>query len=421
MFHRSSFATYEFLFKSVSARRGSGRFSVSQQYASRENRCTRVVNSLATIALRISVVFFIAIFSASNIVAQNTEERADFAQEFRLGIIQSLTGQDAETGERVRRAIELAVSELSTEDFHIRLFVEDDRSDPAQALQAFKRLTNERVQAVVGATWSETTKAIVPLATQARIPLLNTTLFPESLTASPYVFAVSLASAELIRPAEEYLDSTRPKSVVIVKSRDRWGEAQQKSVSELLATRKIAIAGTFDAPQESPTAWTELVARIKKTKADTVFVLLKRADAVQFLHEARTSHLKSGVFGSYPFFDVWRDQSERVYLNGSCFSYPFEQLEREQDFVKRFQARFGEEPLIFADASYDAVSLLKAGAQSAVAAPLHEVLKTVTLDGIAGQYQFSPKLQFSIGSSSLVCIVNKAPIVLRGKIRKYLK
>jgi branched-chain amino acid transport system substrate-binding protein len=109
------------------------------------------------------------------------------ADEIRIGILTPLTGAGSPYGPGMQKAIVMAVDEINQtggiNGKKIRLFTEDDQTDPEAAVRAAKKLIEvNKVIAIIG-TWSSgVTMAVAPLAINANVILMNTSGAPELTT-----------------------------------------------------------------------------------------------------------------------------------------------------------------------------------------------------------------------------------------------
>ena len=79
----------------------------------------------------------------------------------------SLLGQDARTG------LEIAQHHYGQQQPQLKLVIEDTGSDEASATQAFRRLINNRVVAILGPSLSQQGFAVMPMAERAGIPVIG--------------------------------------------------------------------------------------------------------------------------------------------------------------------------------------------------------------------------------------------------------
>jgi branched-chain amino acid transport system substrate-binding protein len=122
------------------------------------------------------------------------------AAPIRIGLIASLTGNDAPLGSETRQAVELAVDQLNAEGGvlgrKVEILVKDDRTLSDEAVRGFNDIKGGEVTAVIGPALSNAALAVEPLTQQEGIPYLSLSPAAEQLQPiRPYVFvAPALAS-----------------------------------------------------------------------------------------------------------------------------------------------------------------------------------------------------------------------------------
>lgn len=335
----------------------------------------------------------------------------------KIGLIQSLTGIGAEDGKTALQAATLAAEDLNMNGTpQVTLLVEDDATDPKKTVTAFRKLMTEHVDLIVGATWSFTTNSIVPLAGQNKVSLLSTTTLPESIDFSPgagfaYSDAIGLPAQE--KAIRAFLTRIVPaKRVAVISVDNTWGEAQRRFYSELLQAAGVEIVDTVKSVSFDVNDWSAIIPRIKAKDADLVLLLLNKGDLDVFIRKAREQRLQTAFYASYHFYDTLKLSSFKDIFEGVCFPYPLERRSVQAEFIKRYQSRFGEEPRIFADSSYDALFLAAKAFETARSRKisLNDALRETDFEGLGGRYHYSPQSTFSTGECSLVCVRNGAPV-----------
>jgi branched-chain amino acid transport system substrate-binding protein len=114
------------------------------------------------------------IFAAAIFLAAAGSARADI----RIGAVLSVTGPAAYLGEPQRKTLEIYVADVNAKGgvngHMITLFVYDDGGNPNQTrIFATRLIENDKVDALLAGTTTATALAIIPLAENARVPLIN--------------------------------------------------------------------------------------------------------------------------------------------------------------------------------------------------------------------------------------------------------
>ena len=329
-----------------------------------------------------------------------------------IGVIQSLTGIAAEDGKTVVQALELAARKINSKHPNkIKLLVEDDQTDPKKTVSAYHRLRSQNVDAIIGATWDFTTNTLLPLVGRDKIVLFNTSTLPESLNlaqASGYAFINSISTYDEALPFKRFLTLNRVKSLVIVYANNSWGEVQQEIYEKIASDLSLAIVEKIASVEFDENEWRELLPRLKTKAPQLILLLLNKNDLEIFLKRLKEIGFNPGIFASKNAYDAVQSTKAINLYEGICFTYPFEQLKAQPKFIRDYTESFNEPPRIYADNTYDALSILDSAYRLSLEKriSLKKALMHIEYSGLVGSYQYSSKASFSVGRSSLVCITN---------------
>jgi len=358
-------------------------------------------SSITALVLSLTSTAAIGVLKAHECLAQET---------LQVGVIQSLTGIAAEDGKGVVRALKLAAENINAKGTQkIELLIEDDGSQPKNAVTAMERLRARGVTAIIGATWDFTTNAIVPTAARRKLVVFNTSTLMESLSLSQsdgYGFINSMTTAEEAAAFATFLNGRNLKEMVIVFANNSWGETQLKVYKELAGKAGVQVVDEMRSSSYDANEWSTFITRIKQSHADLVLLLLNRNDLEVFLRRAKEVGLNSALFASKNLQDALNSTSSKALYEGVCFTYPMEQLASETEFRAHYKRAYGEDPRIYADNSYDALFIVAKAAALAKkeGISLKDALHDVHHDGLVGHYSFSDERSFTTGRSSLVCV-----------------
>ena len=99
----------------------------------------------------------------------------------RLGGGIALTGNAGLLGQDARAGLELAQQHFGHQTPKLQLQLEDTGSDEAGATQAFRRLINSKVVAIIGPSLSQQGFAVMPLADRAGVPVIGVSTTAEGI------------------------------------------------------------------------------------------------------------------------------------------------------------------------------------------------------------------------------------------------
>ncbi len=120
--------------------------------------------------------------------SKTTTSAAQTKQPIKIGAILPLTGPLAYLGEGEKNAIKLAAQRASNQYQPIKLVIEDSRGHPADAVTAANKLISiDKVAAIITSTTS-VSRAVLPIATNAKLILAALCMDPTIQKESPFAF-----------------------------------------------------------------------------------------------------------------------------------------------------------------------------------------------------------------------------------------
>ena len=158
----------------------------------------------------------------------------------------SLTGAAAQYGAGQKNALEMAVEDLNkVGGVTYKLTVEDDQTDPKQAIQVFESFVNSGASIIVGPTLSNTAKQTDPVAQDGKTPVLGVSNTAAGITQiGDYIFRDSLTEDAVIpQTVKAAVDKLDLKKVVVMYSNDdAFTESGYQAFAEALKDEGVAIA-----------------------------------------------------------------------------------------------------------------------------------------------------------------------------------
>ncbi len=285
----------------------------------------------------------------------------------KFGVIGPLTGEYSMYGVAVQRGAELAAAEINAAGgilgVDLEIIAYDSKGDATEGVNAYNKLRDDdKVNAVIGGTFSGVTLAIKELAVEDGMPILTPTATnPDVTLDAANVFRACYTDSYQGSVAATFAaDTLGAESVAILFNRD-------DAYSEGLAT---AFADTFDAKGLSYTTfefgaadddYSAQLTNIKNGDFDAVFVPAYVAEVGKILTQADQLGLEVPFIGG----DGW-DGIEADYAavaEGNYFANHYAKTDEAQvvqDFVANYEAAYGEAPNALAALAYDAVYVMAA-------------------------------------------------------------
>ena len=339
----------------------------------------------------------------SNTPAQSGET-AEGGSTFKLGTIGPLTGDAAIYGQAVANGAKIAVDEINASDSAIKFEFqsEDDVADGETSVNAYNTLMDWGMQVMVGPTTTGASIAVAAKAAEERTFMLTPSASSTDVIApGDNVFQVCFTDPNQGIASADYMadNMSGAKIAVIYRNDDAYSQGIRDTfVSQSKANNlEVVYEGTFTA--DTATDFSVQLTAAQAAGADTVFlpiyyqpasVILTQAAAMNY---APTFFVVDGMDGI-----LTMEGFDTALAEGVMLLTPFSadaSDERTQNFVKAYQAAYGEIPNQFAADAYDGVYIVKAALEAAgctgdmsaadICEALVGVMSTISVDGLTGQ------------------------------------
>ena len=302
----------------------------------------------------------------------------------KVGAMIPLTGGGATVGESGQIAVELAVRNINAAGGiagrPIQLVIADYQTDATAGVSEAKRLVHqEKVELMIGPTYSQVTLAVLPILNEARIPSVNVSgserLTPE---VGPYAFSMlANAEAQSRLMVDHAIRALKMQSAAILTDTGAQAKTAVEAMKAELAARKVKLAGAQEY-QYRQTDMTPQLLTLRRGSPDALLLFTSNGEdtgnMVKSANELGWDIKVVGSFGatfSGPALKIAGKDAYKnlVAVNYKGFSYcPTEPTSKGfQEFVaevKAFKpAAFDRQPLSYLSLWYDAVYVLKAAVE----------------------------------------------------------
>ena len=375
------------------------------------------------------VVFWTAIVAAGMAAAVTMAQTP--RPPIKLGAMIPLTGGGATVGESGQIAVELAVKNINAAGGiggrQIQLVIGDYQTEATVGVSEAKRLIyQEKIDLLVGPTYSQVTLAVLPIQNESKIPSVNVS-GSEKLTpdVAPYAFSM-LANAEAqSKVMVDYaVKGMKVQSAAILSDSGAQAKTAVEALKSELAARSVKLAGVQEY-QYRQTDMTPQLLALKRGNPDVILLFTSNGEdtgnMIKSLNELGWNIRVIGSFGatfSGPALKIAGKDAYKntVAVNYKGFSYcPGEPTSKSfQDFVAQVRAfkpeAFDRQPLSYLSLWYDAVYVLKAAVEGtggktdapSVAAWLETNSKSFR--GINSGLTASKSTHFLIGQDALTIV-----------------
>ncbi|PSN14776.1 ethanolamine utilization protein EutJ [filamentous cyanobacterium CCT1] len=289
----------------------------------------------------------------------------------RIGVIGSLTGDDADSGKALVDGANLAADlvndegglQVGNDKLSVELVVGDTQSTPEGAVEAAQTLINqEAVIAIVGPQYSRYAIPVARLAEQSGMPMISPrSTNPETTAGKQYVFRATFTDEfqgdVIARFARESLNSKRAAVLYDVASPYNRGLAER---FQQVYTEAGGTMAAFESYTTGTTDFQAQLGRILASAPDVVFLPNYENEIPNQARQLRQAGIQATLLGA----DSWgsMEQQDRIpELQGAYFSdqfVPNKDSDRTQGFITRFQQTYGYMPPAGAAATYDSLGIL---------------------------------------------------------------
>jgi len=284
---------------------------------------------------------------------------------FRLGAIVSTTGVMGVYGQGIRRGIEMAVEARGgkVDGREIQVIFDDDESKSQVAVQQTTRLLAGGVDTLFAPGSSGPTLAMMPLAADAKVPMLVSNAADDRITGtnkSRYTFRTSPPIGAEGIVVSSHLKTTYPgKKVYAIVSdvgvvRDSW-----KVVKDDIAKAGLQVEGE-DFPTFGSKNWSVLVNKVAQSSTDVVVLMTAGSDSIGFLKQAHEVGLtpKVKVVGPVIMDDSIANAVGAGALGVVSLARYHARLDNpvSKQFAAAYVKKYGSEPDASAGEAYDSVA-----------------------------------------------------------------
>src|SRR5262245_37965581 len=224
------------------------------------------------------------------------------AQEpIKIGVTQPLTGAFAASGNYVAQGAKIAEEEINKAGGvlarKIQLVIEDNKSNPTEAVAtAEKLIVKDKVPVMMGAWSSTLTLAVMPKLEEYKVPMLVETSSSGKITTSgnPYIFRISPTSEMEAKAFTPLVKTMGIKKADFLSTNNDFGLGASKEFSAMLkaAGGEIGVQETMD---PKATDFSAQLAKIKASGGDTLFVTTAVEQATLILKQAKEQQVKARI------------------------------------------------------------------------------------------------------------------------------
>src|SRR5262245_27990311 len=231
-------------------------------------------------------------FAASGAAAQDT---------IKIGVTQPLTGAFAASGNYVAQGAKIAEEEINKAGGvlgkKLQLIIEDNKSNPTEAVATAEKLINsDKVPVLMGAWSSTLTLAVMPKLEEYKVPMLVETSSSGKITTSgnPFVFRISPTSEMEAKAFAPLFKTMGIKKADFLGTNNDFGLGASKEFSAAARQNGVEV-GVMETMDPKATDFSAQLAKIKASGGDTLFVTTAVEQITLILKQAKDQQLPQRI------------------------------------------------------------------------------------------------------------------------------
>ncbi|GAM12237.1 ABC transporter substrate-binding protein [Mesobacillus selenatarsenatis] len=316
-----------------------------------------------------------------------------------IGVISYISGPGAAYGEAITNGLKLANEEINKKgEVEINLVIEDSAGKQDQALTAAQKLMNSKnVTAIIGPTLSTEMNVVGPEADLNGVPIMGTSTTAEGIPQiGEYVFRNSLPEALAIPASiDKAIEKYDAKKVAILYGNDDVFTKSGFDTMKKAAEEKGLEILTIETFQKGQSDYNAQLTKIKSLKPDLILASALYNEGAVIMDQARKMGIDVPFVGGNGFNSPEVIKIAGDAANGLIVATPWygdKDDQKVQDFVKKYEEKYGKKPDQFAAQAYDALYILAEALKNAGDADRDAVrdalAETKDFQGILGSFSF---------------------------------
>jgi len=271
---------------------------------------------------------------------------------------------------------------------------EDSKADPKTGVAAAHKLIDiNHVQALIDDAASSVALAVVPIATQARLPMLSTgSTNPRLSGSSPFFLRLWNSDAEEAAVSAKFIASTLGlKRGAVLYIQNEYGEGLKDAFSAAFSKLGGSVVGAVPFPQDAADFKNE-VTKTYGMKPDFVYLVAYPNNFATILPQVNRARGEHPVIGTAALNDPEVLKQAGSQANNVYFPYarPPRDTAVRRAFLSAYKKAYNQSPGSPAAEGYDAAKLLVEAISAAApdGSKVVEYLRSRSFDGASGTIRF---------------------------------
>ena len=334
----------------------------------------------------------------------------------RIGHVAPLSGGDAHLGKDNENGARLAVEEINAaggvdvagRKYRLELLGEDDKSDPKEGTLAAQKLVDAGILGVVGHLNSGSSIPASRIYAAANVVQVS-----PSSTAAKYTGTFKTTFRDVANDNQQgaamaryALDTLHARTAAVVDDRTAYGQGLADVVAQQLESHGVRIVAR-EYTDSKASDFSAILTKVRSTQPDVIVYGGMDDTAGPLTKQVHqlgiTTPLLSGEGACSPEYIKLAGEGANQMVCTRA-GEAVEKLAKGEDFIKRYQARFGTEVQIYSPYSYDAIHVIADAihrAGSLDRAAIVAAMPAANYAGLTGNISFDAKGDLNAAAISL--------------------
>ena len=332
------------------------------------------------------------------------ETTANATATFKIGGIGPTTGGAAVYGQAVKNGIQIAIDEINANGgyngYQVEYKFEDDEHDAEKSVNAYNSLKDWGMQMLIGSVTSSPCIAVADKTLSDNMFQITPSGSAVECAENPNVFRMCFSDPNQGIASAQYINehNLAKKVGIIYDSSDVYSSGITDKFRSEAAGKNFEIVAEEQFTADSKTDFTTQLGKIKAAGADLVFLPFYYTEAALVLNQAKQMDYSPIFFGCDGMDGILTlDGFDKSLAEGLMLLTPFSADATDdltQNFVKNYQAKYGDVPNQFAADAYDCAYTLKLAIEKAGVNPsssisdicnaLKSAMTSITQKGLTG-------------------------------------
>ncbi|MBP7146592.1 MAG: ABC transporter substrate-binding protein [Acidobacteria bacterium] len=318
-----------------------------------------------------------------------------------VGAVISESGEADAYGPNIRRGMELALEQVNKKGvlggYKLEFQFVNDESSPEEAAKLADELaTKFNVRAIIGGVSSPVALALARVANEKNVPVLSPSASSPQLTsvAGEYFQRIYPSDLNEAREMARLARTLNVNRVAVVAVANEFGQANANLFVEAYSGPNYEVVLRENYNGSLPPADADaLSTRIAEAQPAAIYVAAYMYDVANLLSALHQRQLQIPVLTTSAvtreILDLAGEAADRLVFPQALFEH--DTSPKAAEFNKTFQAKYNEEPNVFAAYGYDAVMVLARAIDKtrvASAPEIRDQLRQIHYDGLTGPISF---------------------------------